>query len=109
MIQTRNYTISNIYFDGDGFRGPSCSMKMTRLVDNTEFTTILYNSGSYPRFGVYELNLSPTQSGPNATIYGFTGFGMTVSFGQYKYEITKNTQLLETGLLWVFGNNNTIY
>lgn len=109
MIQTQNYQIQNIYVEADGFRGPTCSLHLEQLITSEKYTTIIYNNSSTARWGIYELNLSPTQSGPRATVYGFTGPGLTVSYGQYRYDIEKNNQTLETGILWVFGQNNTIY
>jgi len=109
MIQTQNYQIQDIYVEVDGFRGATCTLDLTQLITGETFSTTLYNNNSTQRWGIYELNLSPTQSGPQATIWGFTGVGITVSYGQYRYDISKNNQTLETGLLWVYGENNTIY
>lgn len=109
MLLTNNYTNNLLYVEADGFRGSTLSINLTALVDNENFNWILYNSGSTPRWGIYELNLSPTQSSPGASALGYTGPGLTLSFGQYKYELVTGITKLETGILWVQGQNNTIY
>lgn len=109
MIQVKNYTIEYINLEVDDFRGQTCSMKLKQLLTDNEFTTVLCESGHTDRFAVFELNLSPTQSGPSASILGLTGFGLDIDYGQYRFDITQGGQLLETGLLWISGQNNTIY
>lgn len=109
MIQCQNYTLNTIYVEADGFRGATCTIYLKKLLTDNVIQTGLYDAGSYTRFGVYELNLSPTQSGIFASALGFTGPGIDVSYGQYQYDIKKDTQLLERGILWVFGENISPY
>lgn len=109
MIHCQNYSVNIINVEADDFRGATCTIYLKKLMTDEVIETGLYDAGSYTRFGVYELNLSPTQSGTYASALGFTGFGITVSYGQYQYDIKKDTQLLERGILWVFGENISPY
>ena len=109
MLLTNNYTYNKIYVEADGFRGPTLSINLIALVDNENFSWTLYNDGSTSRWGIYELNLSPTQSSPAAVALGYTGSGLNLSYGEYKYTLVKGITELETGILWVLGQNNTIY
>lgn len=109
MIQAQNYSLNIINVEVDDFRGATCTIELKKLLTSDIITTTLYDAGSTQRFGTYELNLSPTQSGIFASALGSTAYGITVSFGQYQYDIKKDTQLLETGILFVFGENQTPY
>lgn len=109
MILTNNYQINTIYVDVDGFRGATATIDILRMIDSKTWSTGLWRVEDNVRWGVYELNFSPTQSGPSASIWGFTGPGITVSYGQYDYQIKKDNLLLEKGILWVMGDNNGIY
>lgn len=109
MLITNNYTINKLFVEADSFRGATMSINLIALVDNEEFNWTIYNDGSTSRWGIYELNLSPTQSSPAAVAAGYTGSGLSLSYGQYKYTLKTNTTELENGILWVQGQNNTIY
>jgi len=109
MIKVENSKINTIHVEADAFRGATISIEITALIDNEKSTLIGYNDSSTTRWGRYELNLSPTQSGPRATTYGFTGPGYTTSVGEYKYILKDNQTQLEIGILWIQGQNQTIY
>lgn len=109
MIIVNNYTINQIFTEVDNFRGTSCSIDLIALVDGEEFSSVIFNWDSDLRWGKWELNLSPTQSAPIAASYGLTASGLNLSYGEYKFVIKDNLTPLETGILWVKGQNNSIY
>lgn len=109
MIHCQNYTINVVALEVDDFRGPTLSMNIKSLVNNKLIHTTLYDAGHTDRFAFFELNLSPTQSGPSASILGYTGSGIDIDGGGWRYDISIGNQLLETGLMTVSGNNNSIY